>query len=609
MSAVENTLQQDVKRLVEAYSPRELINRFQRTAFTYKVFGIGAFLLSFSFVADLFTGSLLEFMHWGVGQWVMCVIALVVTLALTLGQDATYDTGGNSQLFRIGKIALICFALFSEISQTMERENVGAQERGANTEEFKALVNRADHTVNTSTYIPAYVQDARQELADAKLELERCNRHAAKGQARVDQCVLFEKKRIAKAQGVLAGYETDRKADADAQIQANAANIEKAYELRHDDKNRKGMVQFIAGLLGVSGIFASFLFAVFIILPYEIMYYVIGTLKRALALALRHYGLNTKGHNMNSEYESFGVATTTAPVSAFDKIATATNNLPETIGNEMMQAQHARNQLHESLTEGAEKIGDKLDHAAASYRQKLEADGVVVPDDSDMDKPASEHVRLGDTDKPTPAPPKMSVADTITAIGKQAQASGANTEADIQAAVFAAYASLDNPMELSDGDLLKVAARISSKPDKTISEENPSSPATPKPQGTGRHNPALGSHEENYELPLPQGDAASAKTALTPSAEGSITLPSQPSAEGQKVDLEPFYQEWRALVQGAQIRPTIPPAKRWISERDLVKGIKHIEALAVAWLDRAKREGVLIDNPDGGKGKAKYVLA
>jgi hypothetical protein len=97
--------------------------------------------------------------------------------------------------------------------------------------------------------------------------------------------------------------------------------------------------------------------------------------------------------------------------------------------------------------------------------------------------------------------------------------------------------------------------------------------------------------------------------APQPSAEGMTgaegTEGGQPSAEG----LESAFLEWLELVRAGQIKPTIKPSVRWISSREIVKGIKEIEALAYEWLERARVAGVIIHNPDRGTGKPLYVLA
>lgn len=94
-----------------------------------------------------------------------------------------------------------------------------------------------------------------------------------------------------------------------------------------------------------------------------------------------------------------------------------------------------------------------------------------------------------------------------------------------------------------------------------------------------------------------------------PSAEGMTgaegTEGGQPSAEG----LESAFLEWLELVRAGQIKPTIKPSVRWISSKNILKGIKEIETLAYEWLDRARVAGVIIPNPDRGTGKPLYVLA
>jgi hypothetical protein len=69
-----------------------------------------------------------------------------------------------------------------------------------------------------------------------------------------------------------------------------------------------------------------------------------------------------------------------------------------------------------------------------------------------------------------------------------------------------------------------------------------------------------------------------------------------------------YFYEWLELVRAGQIKPTIKPSVRWISSREIVKGIKEIEALAYEWLERARVAGVIIHNPDRGTGKPLYVL-
>ncbi|MGB0848319.1 MAG: hypothetical protein ACPGSM_16440 [Thiolinea sp.] len=74
-------------------------------------------------------------------------------------------------------------------------------------------------------------------------------------------------------------------------------------------------------------------------------------------------------------------------------------------------------------------------------------------------------------------------------------------------------------------------------------------------------------------------------------------------------ELENAYHDWALKVERGEINPTVPPAKRYISECQLIEGIKAIQDQAECWLARAEREGITILNPNRGIGKAKYILA
>lgn len=73
--------------------------------------------------------------------------------------------------------------------------------------------------------------------------------------------------------------------------------------------------------------------------------------------------------------------------------------------------------------------------------------------------------------------------------------------------------------------------------------------------------------------------------------------------------LESAFHNWALMIEKGEINPTIPPAKRYISERKLVEGIRSIQDQAERWLARLEREGSLKLNPNPGIGRAKYVLA
>jgi Skp family chaperone for outer membrane proteins len=93
----------------------------------------------------------------------------------------------------------------------------------------------------------------------------------------------------------------------------------------------------------------------------------------------------------------------------------------------------------------------------------------------------------------------MSVEETVKAIQANVKASGATAPAAIRAAVFDAFAGLSSPAPLNDSTLDKIADKL------IIKQAHAPAATAPVRQfagGTGIHNPALGTAEEHFPLPL-----------------------------------------------------------------------------------------------------------
>jgi hypothetical protein len=209
--------------------------------------------------------------------------------------------------------------------------------------------------------------------------------------------------------------------------------------------------------------------------------------------------------------------------------------------------------------------------------------------------------------------PRMSVEQTVKAIQANVKASGATSPEAIQAAVFDGFAGLSHPTPLNDSTLDKIA-------DKLIVKQTHAPAATaPVKQfvgGTGIHNPALGTEEAHFPLPLPQGEENGADTRTvraTRSTSESRSSPCTVHAEGQgKPFTESRYEELKAMIVSREIEPTFRPVKTVLSGWEVGASDRNRQVIAAAALDRMHRENVLILNPanDGsGIQKAKYILA
>lgn len=574
MSDQHQTDQKEAEQLFRSHSPSSLRGQQLRVAIGYNLFAVGAFLMSLFFLVDVWVGGLTSYQQWDTVKWVMFAVAMVVTAALTMGQHATYDSGLNSRLFTWAKAAVIAFALFSEISQTMERENSGAQQRGMETEEYKAATGTASlpSIASAATVMaPAYVQEAQREKAAAMVELGRCDRHASKGAARVEKCRTFEQTRADEAQAVIDGYREDRNSAAQALQTTSVAMLDKAKELRTSEDNHKSMIRFISELLGVKAIFGAFLFAVLIIAPFELMFYAMGVLKHRIAIALKMYGLNTSGKSLRDEYEAYGIgspAPATAPVSALHGVAQAVRqavqDAPEAIGNEMMKAQGARNALHQQMQAGADKLADTLDKTVST--------------------------------KPAPATPTPDLADVRESNGfRQSPEQRANAEA------LAVGGLADKPNKPNKPDKvgatgeslrqrMRKGERIFPGQNGLDSRPAPSTVETTGPNGY-THSPD-DTHSNRY-------------THSGNPLDGRL----------QKV-ADDLYPEWVAAVQGREITAAKDPCQKFIWKHSgSVDGktvISAPETLRIwnDWQVRAANDGALVSNPKytGQPPHPKYIL-
>ena len=82
-----------------------------------------------------------------------------------------------------------------------------------------------------------------------------------------------------------------------------------------------------------------------------------------------------------------------------------------------------------------------------------------------------------------------------------------------------------------------------------------------------------------------------------------------------KQPAEQLYKVWVKMLRSGDIKPTVRPAREFIS-KTLCQQIKtetltptQINLIAMDWFKQAENTGVLLDNPKGGVGKPKYIIA
>ncbi len=221
-----------------------------------------------------------------------------------------------------------------------------------------------------------------------------------------------------------------------------------------------------------------------------------------------------------------------------------------------------------------------------TYRAELR-EGEKAYSDSPLDKPRP---ALADNTPAMPdKPQRLSVEATVKQIQRDVKASGETAPADVQAAVFDAFAAMPHPAPLGDEILNRIADKL------VINRAHTTPPALPVGQkvgGTGLQNPALGTAEKHYPLPLP------------------TTTPDY--LKGSGADL---YAVWIAGVLDGSVRASEGAFAAFANTHMDTRAAGYNKAkLAEMWDSfgqRAAAEGKLAVNPEYAPGnrKLKYVIA
>ena len=298
-----------------------------------------------------------------------------------------------------------------------------------------------------------------------------------------------------------------------------------------------------------------------------------------------------------------------------DKVEAGLKASPEIIANEYARAQNARENVYQVAANKLDGL-NKPSAPVKTFRERLNAGENVVSVGA-LDEPVITY--------PTRPANQMSVEATVKQIQADVKASGANSPAAIQAAVFNAYAALPSPAPLNDVILERLAEKLTAK---TLPAAATTAPFNQRTGATGIHNPVLGTAEEHYDLSLDavraqslqaRTDAQSEQHAQPANAVPAQSL--QPvmveltgSAKQAETDL---YPAWLALVQSKEMTPGARDAKRFISQAtkngadEYGLTIQEMGRIWLNWQDRAAREGILKANPryQNGNRQAKYLLA
>jgi hypothetical protein len=251
------------------------------------------------------------------------------------------------------------------------------------------------------------------------------------------------------------------------------------------------------------------------------------------------------------------LAESSAPVSAFNTLANSARQTvgeyalkmeaglkasPEIIATEYARADYANKQVMADMANFAGKIGSKLDELnkpstieTDSFKQSPEQ--LANVERLHKEQVAEyERAKLAEMNgKGTIAylTNKLSVEETVINIKAKVKASGATDPATIKAAVFDAYASMENPAPLSDHILERIADKIVIHRVHTVA-----------PTRSDR-----------------------AHTVADTQSDRAHTVAADPNEIANRLVMTSIYSDWLAAIHDGTCKKTVRATRDWVQKR------------------------------------------
>ena len=244
--------------------------------------------LSSFFLVKYMSGGEMNLATWTLEQWGNAGFALLLTAIITAFQFFLYSINQKGMAGVIGVAVCVFFGLFSEISNSMEREGETVRKRSEDSSVFQATV-AAISEPSTQQAVSASPALIRAESAKAKalIEIEACDRHQPKGQARVDRCLRIERGNLAAAEASIQAIKQSQVAALAASQSQALAMVDKAKALSFDENQHFEVIKLLKEWLGIAAIFASFLFSFIIMGTFEYAFHYLAVYSANLKKAVK----------------------------------------------------------------------------------------------------------------------------------------------------------------------------------------------------------------------------------------------------------------------------------------------------------------------------------
>lgn len=319
--------------LIRTKSLREILSDLRKAEAWLMVAAIAAFLASAFFVVKYFVGGEMAPDTWTGEQWANAFLGLAITAVITSAQAFLYASGFKGHAALIATFIVVFFGVFSEISQSMEREDASVRARSEQSAVFQATLGSISNLSTAPTYSTA-----------ASSELARAQQKAASIQTRIDnknRCQSCEgesfrslRQQLADAKGRVAAAQARVDMEVKATSTANAAALQSAITtakaLEYDEDKHYAMIRLLKQLFGVSGIWASFLFSIIIIGTFEYAFHFVGSYVADHKRALLLLGRDAQGKRINNDEFA-------NPAPAEASLQEGKSAIPEDHGNDLRE--------------------------------------------------------------------------------------------------------------------------------------------------------------------------------------------------------------------------------------------------------------------------------
>ncbi|HPQ94926.1 MAG: hypothetical protein KDI44_05165 [Thiothrix sp.] len=273
--------------IIRTKSLRDILADLRKAELWLTIAAVAAFLASAFFVVKYFVGGDLTPESWSSEQWMNALLGLGITAVITSAQAFLYASGYKGHAAVIATFVVVFFGLFSEISQSMEREDATVRHRSENSAVFQAALNSIGTVAGTANAM----SPEQKQLADARAGLNyweglKAQKNAVHQSVKyshrtIDRNITDFRQQIDSLSRQVGMQDQNR-----SSLLAGAINQAKALE--YDEDKHYAMIRLIRNLLGVTGLWASFLFSVIIIGTFEYAFHFVGAYvadhKRALLL-------------------------------------------------------------------------------------------------------------------------------------------------------------------------------------------------------------------------------------------------------------------------------------------------------------------------------------